>query len=366
MPPPAQLPISAPSRDVLLDAMRAISVLRVLVVHTLNRYDTDALLVLSFVHPGMPILFAVSGALSFAALTRDGAAVESFLRGRLRRILLPFWLYGGLVVAFLLGLEFLRDHPWRDVSWMHVWRWAIPLAGPMASEGSRILALHLWFVPPFLWLVAAAPVLVALHRRAPGLGAAAALIASAALEIHRKNIPGAFADTLAFSVAFQAGFFWADGTMRTARGVALAAAAAMLWGLGFLLHQHLTPGLQLYSIPVAHVLVGLASLPIWALARAPMERLFSQANLSAISSLLNRRSYTLFLWGPGAGAVAWRLSGHAPEAAKFLVHAGGSLSILAMCVWIFGRVEDAAKRRSQSAQLVPSGVRQARRSPNEI
>lgn len=330
--------------------MRALSVLRVLVVHTLNRYNTDALTVLSFVHPGMPLVFAVSGSLTYRALTREGADIESFYRGRLRRILLPLWLYGGLVLALLVPLDLLLRHPWHDVPWEQTWRWIVPLAGPIASQASKILVLHLWFVPPFLWLIAMAPLLVALHRRAPGLGAAAALAASAALELSHNNVPGAFADTLAFSVAFQAGFFWADGRLQSLHSVSLAAAAAACWTLGFLLHRHLTPGLLLYSVPVAHVLVGLAALPLWNLGRAPLERAFAQTWLAAFSSLLNRRSYTLFLWGPGAGAIAWRLSEHVPEEAKFLAHAGGSLAILAVFVGIFGRVEDAAKRRTLKLQ----------------
>jgi fucose 4-O-acetylase-like acetyltransferase len=98
----------------------------------------------------MPIFFLVGGytnALSWASATRRGESYGDWLRARCIRLLRPaLWF-----VAFWTVLPMLAV--------------AIALPASMARVGGQEVALPLWFLSIYLLVVAAAPALLALHRR---------------------------------------------------------------------------------------------------------------------------------------------------------------------------------------------------------
>lgn len=101
---------------------------------------------------------------------------------------------------------------------------------------------------------------------------------------------------------------------------------------------------------LAHVLIGLSYLPLWVLAREPVQRAFRTRWLGAASQALNRRAYTLFLWGPGATDLGWRVALRAPESLFLETYLATTALLLVLVVVLFGRIEDrAAGRQSSSA-----------------
>ncbi len=342
-------------RDVLLDAMRSVSILRVVLFHTLGRFGDDAILLLSFVLPGMPIVFFVSGALAYGALTkpsRTGPNSESrffvaqrFWSARLRRLLVPFWIYALCVVPLFLVADARTDHPWHAFDESVAWRWALPLLEPLASPALKGLALHLWFVPPFVWLLFVAPVAVALHARVRFLGAALTFVAACIVETWFPEVSGTLRNTLVFGFAFQVGFLFADGSLARlsiSRNIALAIgsfAAGIVW------HGRVAEKAILNSVPLAHVLVGLAAVPLWLSLREVVVRGFQAPTLAAASRAVNLRAYTLFLWGPAANEAAWRIARAAPPSLVVPAYFVATALCIVTLARIFGRFEDFARRR---------------------
>lgn len=331
--------------------MRAVSILRVVLVHVFVRFETTAFVVFTFVLPGMPTVFAVSGALSYAALTKPVAGARaSFWRSRARRLLLPFWAYAAVALALLLLFEARSQHEWYRLEHSTLWCWALPIVQPAGSPGLKALALHLWFMPPFLFLLGTAPLTVWLHQRLPGLGLALFAAAAGVVELNRIPIPDNLRTTLAFGIAFQAGFLLSDGRLARAPAALLAGASLALFAAGFAWHRQVLPGGQLNPVILAHVLIGLSYLPLWQLAREPVQRAFRTRWLAAATQALNRRAYTLFLWGPGATDLGWRIARRAPESLFLATYLASTALLLVSVAWLFGRVEDrAAGRQSSSA-----------------
>ncbi len=335
-------------RIVLLDAMRSVSILRVVLVHVFVRFEHPAFVYFSFLAPGMPVVFAVSGALSYAALSKGQPGARArFWRSRARRLLIPFWTYAAVAVAVLLVLDARMGHAWHDVDHSALWRWAVPIVQPVASASLKALALHLWFVPPFLLLLATAPLTVALHRRVPWLGLAVFLAVAILVEAQGIVLPSNLQSTLHFGIAFQCGFGLSDGSFKKLRTPALLACSLLLFAMGLWWHQRVVPGMVLHVVPLAHVAVGLAFLPLWLAAQEPVRRAFEGRILSAASMAVNRRAYTLFLWAPAATEAAWRIGRQAPPSISLVTYFASTAILLVLVARTFGRVEDLAAQRAR-------------------
>lgn len=334
-------------RDAWLDALRSVSITRVLVLHTFARYGEATVVSMSFVLPGMPIVFAVSGAVCYAALSNresQGPVIPRFYRDRARRLLIPFWTYAAIVLA-LLGYEAVNsDHAWHHYDFSSCWRWLLPVVEPTASEAWKHLALHLWFMPPFVWLLLLAPALVALHRRVPGLGLGVALLAASFVELNRIDAPGALRNVLVYAIAFQAGFLLRDPRIRTPSVLVLLLAAVTGGAFGIWLHGRLEPERMLNAAPLPHVLFGIAMIPLWIAARKWVVALFTWKPAAYLSHVVNRRAYTLFLWGPAANEIAWRAALRVDESSFDAVYLAVSLVGILLFAIVLGRVEIASRR----------------------
>jgi peptidoglycan/LPS O-acetylase OafA/YrhL len=340
------------TRDAWLDAMRTVSIARVVLIHTFMRIGEAAIIPLSFVLPGMPIVFVVSGALAFAALTRDvgtaagSGAVGRFYRDRARRLFVPFWFYSALVVTLLHLSAARTDHRWHHFEFSALWRFLVPYADPVASPAWKHLALHLWFVPPFFWLLLAAPLLVAIQRRWFGLGLVVTFAAAAAIELGRIDAPGTVRNVLVYGVAFQLGFLLRDPNARRPAWWLLFGAGALSVTLGILLHHAHAPGQLLNTIPFSHLLVAIGVLPLWIALRGVVERVMTTPAVAALSQAVNSRAYTIFLYGPAANEVAWRIAAKLPEQWFVSVYLALSFAVLVAFARFFGQVEGWRSRRT--------------------
>ncbi|MFD3457383.1 acyltransferase [Streptomyces sp. NPDC058691] len=161
----------------------------------------------------MPVFFFVGGfshALSYRSVVRAGGGYATFLRARLRRLLLP-------TAAFTV-----------------VWA-AVALLLPVPDVAARLVAQPLWFIGVYLGMVAFTPLLLRLHDRY-GWGAFAALCgAAAAVDVLRFAAGVPFVPFLNFAFVWlavhQLGFLRADGRLRRPAAMAaggLAAAVALV------------------------------------------------------------------------------------------------------------------------------------------
>ncbi|MCY2958830.1 MAG: acyltransferase [Planctomycetota bacterium] len=344
----------ARARDTFLDGLRAVSVVRVVLLHLLQHVQHPLVANFSFLMPGMPLMFFVSGALAAAGLAKgDRETRFRFWRERARRLLVPFWAFG----AVMLGLCGVSALVWRaDPAYAFPFKtlvlWIVPLAGPQVSAAYDDLDWHLWFLSSLILMLGSAPWTLALHRRVPFAGALAFLAAGAAIEVARIDVPGVVRNTLLFGAAFQFGFAYTDGRIERAPRSLLVGIAGMLAIFALLFHADRSPNAMIHAQPLALLSLGLGFVVLWMRLRPFAVELFERERCRGWIQAINARAYTIFLWGPIANDAAGRIV-RPRSGLEYLVEFALSLALLAVCVRVFGPVEDWAARRKAKRPAPP-------------
>ncbi len=145
-------------RDGFLDALRAIAIIRVVTWHAVGEP------VISWIIATMPLMFFVAGSLLFRSL--DSRPTATVLRSRLRRLLLPFWFFGAIVLVVLSMVHLRNPGPLTRLTPDQVLAWIVPLVNPTASAWEAGWASSpLWYIRAYLWLLLLSPLLVMAWRR---------------------------------------------------------------------------------------------------------------------------------------------------------------------------------------------------------
>lgn len=185
---------------------------RVFVENAVGR--TSGLWLLTWVLQVMPLFFFVGG---FANLVSWKGDYRAFLAGRLRRLLKPFAVFAGVWLVVQVAFHVL------DVG-----------RGGGFFRLSRLPFGPLWFLGVYLAVVAVAPLMLRLHRRAPVLTAATlgngVLVVDALRFVLDVRPVGWLNLGLVWLFVHQLGFFYGDGTLARWPRRRFAAVAAI--GLG--------------------------------------------------------------------------------------------------------------------------------------
>ncbi len=220
-----------PTRNRYVDFLRVLALLVVVVGHWLMAAVVirDGELVIGPPHsPGwakmitwafqvMPIFFVVGGfanSASWRSARRRGTTYAAWLRERARRLVLPalvlvaVWIpSAALIGGFGVNAATIRD-------------------------ATRSIAVPMWFLAVYLVVVAAAPLMLALHERY-GLAVPLALAAMAlGLDVAHRGFHVRFTGSANYIPVWlavhQIGFFWKDGTLERYRRYAGRFAVAVL------------------------------------------------------------------------------------------------------------------------------------------
>jgi peptidoglycan-N-acetylglucosamine deacetylase len=342
----------AGARDPFLDGLRAVSVVRVILLHLFQCVEVQFVAVFSFFMPGMPLMFFVSGALVGKSLAHaDHEKRLRFWKDRARRLFPPFWAFGAVVLAVCAAGAVLRpEDPAHAFPWSSAWRWIVPLAGPQASAAFDELDWHTWFLSVLLMMIAAAPWTVALHRRLPCAGASAFLAVGAAIELARVPVPDVVRNLFLFGGCFQLGYAYADGRAQRLPRRVLVLAFAALAALAIAFHATRAPGTMLHAVPLALVTLGLAFVALWLAVKPIATRLFERGAAPRWIRSINARAYTIYLWGPVANDVARRIV--APKDAwSYALDFALALALLYGIVKLLGPIEDLAAGRGKTPAL---------------
>ncbi|MEV0742808.1 acyltransferase [Streptomyces sp. NPDC050549] len=265
----------------------------------------------------MPLFFLAGGHAaggSWARARTKGRTATGWVGQRALRLLLPAGVYSGLVLAAVAVCAAAGVDP-----------------GTLALVGWA-MAMQFWFLPVYLLLSAATPVLHAAHRRwglrVPVVMGAVALVADAlVVTVHAPGV-GLLNYVLVWGVAYQLGFCWRDRLLAERPALPAfmaaggAAAFAALVALGpFPVSLILVTGQSPSNTnpPSAAMLawaVGQAGL---ALLLAPaLRRSLERAQLWRLVRPLGGISMTLYLWHMLPVLIvagAFYLTGLAPEPA---------------------------------------------------
>jgi fucose 4-O-acetylase-like acetyltransferase len=214
------------TRNRYVDLLRFLSIALVVIGHWLlavlgfreGEFVGENLLELSpdlqiatWVFQVMPIFFLVGGytnALSWASARRRGGSYGDWLRARCTRLLRPaLWF-----VAFWTVLPILAV--------------AVALPSSMARVGGQEVALPLWFLSIYVLVVAAAPALLALHRRFGSPLVVALGLGAILIDVAHYGLDQAWISVANYAFVWLAilelGFLWRDGRLTARRWMPLA------------------------------------------------------------------------------------------------------------------------------------------------
>ena len=118
-------PKQAKARDGFLDTVRAIALIRVIIWHTL------AFAAISWVVAAMPAMFFVAGSLLERSM--QNRPWRPLLTARLKRLLLPFWTLGAVVLSVLALVNHLNPGTATALSPMSLLGWIFPLVDPRGT-----------------------------------------------------------------------------------------------------------------------------------------------------------------------------------------------------------------------------------------
>ncbi|MEU9381655.1 acyltransferase [Streptomyces sp. NPDC048279] len=299
-----------PARDRYLDLLRFFALFRVVVYHLFGWPW------LTILFPSMGVMFALAGSLMARSLSRPAANV---VKGRLRRLLPPLWLFSVVLLTLLLSAGW---HPLRDpdvgggwAGWARLADYFLPVGAPPYPEhlgsASGLLddtwgeqaAGPLWYLRAYLWFVLLSPLLLRAFRRAPLPTVLAPLALTAVVGTGLVTIPGetgdAVTDFAVFGGCWILGFAHHEGVLaRVPRYAAvslscLLMAAGLWWASG-----HPGPeGWDLNDIPLAQacwsfgaVVVLLQYSPSWRELPGRLRRWDRPITLA------NNRAVTIYLW----------------------------------------------------------------------
>ncbi|CAN5513692.1 acyltransferase [soil metagenome] len=220
------------ARELSADFYRVVGVLIVAIGHWLvsavtydhggfgNDYPLDVLpwtQWLTLVFQVVPVFFLVGGYSSAASLTRrraDGGGATDWVRLRLGGILGPTTAYVVVVLAVVAVLS------------------GVGVGRSPLSFGGWAVAMHLWFIPVYLVVLAMTPVAVCAHARwgllVPAGLAVAVLAVDVVVRVAELPAVGLLNYVLCWAAVYQLGICWRAGALRGRPALALAAAAAVV------------------------------------------------------------------------------------------------------------------------------------------
>jgi peptidoglycan/LPS O-acetylase OafA/YrhL len=339
-----------PARDRYFDSLRAAALIRVVTYHTFGWAWCG------MVFPSMGIMFALAGTLMAKSLERPALKV---VRGRVRRLLPPFWFWGFFVVLAMLIHGWI---PGREIVF-----WVVPLGDPPGDAWGEQAWEILWYLRTYLWFVLLSPFLLRLFRKAPVpvlfLSLAPVVVFRFAWDPGDDRFGTALWDLATYLFCWILGFAHRDGVLERLKPavVALCSLAALGYGGWYAFTHRADAGgtYDLDEIPLAQAFwsAGYVLLLMWAKARFRIDfaGLTRYRRLDRIVTVFNARAVTVYLWHEIALILAvplidqfWNVPAferYLPLESQWFVFGIGWL-LIAVFVLLCGGVEDlAAKKR---------------------
>ncbi|GHB32060.1 hypothetical protein GCM10010306_026550 [Streptomyces umbrinus] len=296
---PSELRQKKGGRDLYLDLLRALALIRVVAYHTFNW----AWLTLAF--PAMGVMFALAGSLMARSLDRHDRTGTAVVRARMRRLLPPLWLFAVFVVGAMFVNGWAPGEDGGRAGWAELLWWIVPLNDPPAadSDWARQLVAPLWYIRAYLLFVLVSPLLLRAFRRMPwasvtGFLALAALAQTGLVPLPAR-LQGPVTDLVTFGACWLLGFAHRDGLVGRlpAARVWVLTLLTMAVGGWFGLTHPTEEGYDLNEIPFAQALWSFGFVLLLLRFRPRGDRWVTRLRpVHAGVVLLNSRAVTVYLW----------------------------------------------------------------------
>uniref|UniRef100_A0AAU3HYT4 Acyltransferase n=1 Tax=Streptomyces sp. NBC_01393 TaxID=2903851 RepID=A0AAU3HYT4_9ACTN len=382
----APAPVHKPGRDRYLDLLRALALVRVVIYHNFGWTW------LPIVFPSMGVMFALAGSLMVRSLNRPALGV---IRGRLRRLLPPMWLFGAVVVPLMLLEGWRPDALHVNWWWGDLAYWILPFSEPpfgaslhtfgghLPSSWAEQICVPLWYLRAYLWYVLLSPLMLKAMRKLPWVTLlvplALAFFINSGLVDQSGRLMEAVTDFTTFGSCWLLGMAHQEGLLRRIPQYIVPSIAplVLMFGYWWLMQSPVENprfGHDLEAVPVAQaiwsfgaVLLLLHLSPSWERWPKPLER------FNGVITLLNSRAVTVYLWHAVALVVTEPLIDPLWSNSFLYHHAQWLLSsqwtplvlavpLICLAILLFGWIEDVAAKRRPRLFPYPRRSKGRRRS----
>ena len=359
--PGPTVPPRVTGRDAAFDLLRSIALVRIIFWHLFAQTWMTWF-------AAIPVLFFVAG----AVLPRSGDHV-AFLTRRLRRILLPLWVYtAGVAIA---SVRFGHLPGASPGSLGRALTWLVPVVDPTPTGwDAGWLSNHLWYLRAYLWILLLTPILIRLSKRV-GHAALGTALAVVGLEVAARSgiaVVGSGTVRVVLGDALVYGFFAVVGiryranartsnartsNARTSKPPVLAG-AAVLFGLAAVAFAR-TSGLPSEGVNGSYpaiLLVGCAWLSALGAIEHHLRTFSAHPRVQRATRVVSSRSLTVYLWHPACIVVARRFVPVEGVAGTITVVVA-TFALIRVAVGLVGWVENVASGRPVSSpRLTPRGA----------
>ena len=277
-----------PQRDIALDGLRAIAILRVITWHASGWSWT------TWIISSVPAMFVVTGALLARSLQK--ASAFQALWKRFKRLLLPLWFYS--LTVYLLSLHF-------HVRTSAVWTFLFPFGQPTSLIASQWFTSAMWYLRAYVWVLILSPFIYALTRKFKSIIPLAGMIAVVALGVWNIDTAGfgwAAGDIVLYSTCAAAGMAWLVDGRPSPRSLHVTAIAFLAGAVTWLLYRQPMDGV-VNNDHVLHLFVG----GFWTALLLHFPKTLSSFATTAVSRFLNRFPLSIYLWHSMTAWFFWQL-----------------------------------------------------------
>ena len=308
-------------RDVALDGLRAIAILRVITWHASGWSWT------TWIISSVPAMFVVTGALLARSLQK--ASAFQTLRKRFKRLLLPLWGYSAVVYA--LSIHF-------HVRTSAIWTFFFPFNQPTSLIASQWFTSAMWYLRAYVWVLMLAPFIYALTRKWKSLIPTIGIVAVVVFGIWKNDTTGfgwAVGDILLYSTCTAAGMAWLVDGRPSPRTLHFAAIVFLAGACGWLLYRQPLDGV-VNNDHVLHLFVG----GFWTALLLHFPRTLSLFSTTTVARFLNRYPLSIYLWHSMTAWFFWQLvPNKMPTNARILLIVGLTFAALPVVTYIVGLFE---------------------------
>jgi len=310
-----------PQRDIALDGLRAIAILRVITWHASGWSWT------TWIISSVPAMFVVTGALLARSLQK--ASALDTLRKRFKRLILPLWFYS--LTVYLLSLHF-------HVRTSAVWTFFFPFGQPTSLIASQWFTSAMWYLRAYVWVLVLSPFIYALTRKFKSIIPIAGMIAVVALGVWNIDTAGfgwAAGDIVLYSTCAAAGMAWLVDGRPSPRSLHITAIAFLAGAVTWLLYRQPMDGV-VNNDHVLHLFVG----GFWTALLLHFPKTLSSFATTAVSRFLNRYPLSIYLWHSMTAWFFWQLVPNAiPSNVRVLLIVALTFLALPVVTYLIGLFE---------------------------
>jgi cellulose synthase/poly-beta-1,6-N-acetylglucosamine synthase-like glycosyltransferase/peptidoglycan/xylan/chitin deacetylase (PgdA/CDA1 family) len=299
--------------------------------------------------PAWGVLFGIGG--SMMARSAQHEPEVDVMGHRLRRVLIPLWVFGIVAVPLMLWQGWGAADDANPFFVANLVFWIFPFLDPPGSTAAADLIGGLWYIRACLWFVLLTPLMRAGLRRSPVVAMLVPLVVvglDAWLSWGLSSSGGtgpALMDFCTYATCWMFGMAHRDGSLSRIHKVLLGVLALAALAGGAVWTKLHVPDLDIDEVPLSAALISAGAVILLLSASPLMAWLDRIPVLRGLLGLITGRALTIYLLYPIAIAatslVAARLGiGSDPRTLIFTTVGLAVVGVLA-----FGWVEDLAARR---------------------